>query len=73
MKIVPKSLEIRGHIARRGFNLKDFSEHAQISTSYLNLILNNHYYPSPKMAKKIADSLKVELEEVFHFIIEEDV
>lgn len=61
----PKILEIRAEIARNGFNLKGFAKYSDVSTSYLNMILNGHYKPSPKLAKKMADALNVSIEDLF--------
>lgn len=64
--------ELRGYIAKRGYSLRGFSKHSGISISYLSLIVNNKKIPSPKIAKRISDSLNVDIEELFTFKDEEE-
>ncbi|MBU5272873.1 helix-turn-helix domain-containing protein [Staphylococcus caprae] len=66
-----KVLELRGLIAKNGHTLRSFSKSSGISLSYLSLIINNKAIPSPKMAKRIADNLNVDIEDVFEFEIKE--
>lgn len=67
-----KVLELRGLIAKNGHTLRSFSKSSGISLSYLSLIINNKAIPSPKMAKKIADNLNVDIEDIFEFEVKED-
>ena len=62
-----KVLELRGLIAKNGHTLRSFSKSSGISLSYLSLIVNNKATPSPKMAKRIADNLNVDIEDIFEF------
>lgn len=55
----------------KGFNLSDLSNKAEISSTYLSQIVNGKKTPSPKLAKKIADSLDVEIEDIFEFEVKE--
>lgn len=64
-------LELRGLIAKNGHTLRSFSKSSGISLSYLSLIINNKATPSPKMAKRIADNLNVDIEDIFEFEIKE--
>lgn len=66
-----KVLELRGLIAKNGHTLRSFSKSSGISLSYLSLIINDKAIPSPKMAKRIADNLNVDIEDVFEFEIKE--
>ena len=66
-----KVLELRGLISKNGHTLRSFSKSSGISLSYLSLIINNKAIPSPKMAKRIADNLNVDIEDVFEFEIKE--
>lgn len=67
-----KILELRGLIAKNGHTLRSFSKSSGISLSYLSLIINNKAIPSPKMAKRIADNLNVDIEDIFEFEVKED-
>lgn len=60
-----KVLELRGLIAKKGHTLRSFAKDSNISLSYLSLIVNKKTDPSPKMAKKIADNLNVDMEDIF--------
>ncbi|EZI36512.1 DNA-binding protein [Staphylococcus haemolyticus] len=66
-----KVLELRGLIAKNGHTLRSFSKSSGISLSYLSLIVNNKATPSPKMAKRIADNLNVDIEDIFEFDLKE--
>lgn len=67
MSITPYVLEIRGLIAKNGHSLRSFAKYCGVSVSYMSQILNEKVLPSPKIAKKIADSLNVEVEQIFNF------
>ncbi|WP_420496206.1 helix-turn-helix domain-containing protein [Macrococcus psychrotolerans] len=67
------ALEVRGLIAKKGYSLRSFSKENDMSISYLSTILNNKANPGPKMAKRIADALGVEIEDIFEFDIKEEV
>ncbi|MGX0339516.1 transcriptional regulator with XRE-family HTH domain [Staphylococcus haemolyticus] len=66
-----KVLELRGLIAKNGHTLRSFSKSSGISLSYLSLIVNNKATPSPKMAKRIAGNLNVDIEDIFEFDLKE--
>lgn len=55
----------------KGYNFSDLSTKADISKTYLSHIMNGKRTPSPKMAKKIADSLDVDIEDIFKLEIKE--
>lgn len=67
MTVTPEVLEIKGLIAKKGHSLTTFCSECGISLSYMSLILNNKVKPSPKIARKIADSLEVSIEDIFKF------
>lgn len=51
----------------KGLNLSDLSRETEVGISYLSQIVNGKKVPSPKLAKKIADALEVEIEDLFYF------
>lgn len=51
----------------KGFNVSSFASEVGIGVSYLSQILNSKKSPSPKLAKKIAETLEVEIEDLFFF------
>ncbi|UXS59870.1 helix-turn-helix transcriptional regulator [Staphylococcus ureilyticus] len=51
----------------KGFNVSSFAEKIGVGVSYLSQILNGKKSPSPKLAKKIAETLEVEIEDLFSF------
>lgn len=51
----------------KGFNVSSFAREVGIGVSYLSQILNGKRSPSPKLAKKIAKTLEVEIEDLFFF------
>ncbi|WP_239745280.1 helix-turn-helix transcriptional regulator [Mammaliicoccus sp. F-M27] len=65
--------ELRVCMARHGYSLRSFSKESKISISYLSLIMNEKAMPSPKMAKRIADHLNVDIEDLFTFKVKEEV
>lgn len=56
----------------KGFNLSDLSKETGVGVSYLSSIINSKKIPSPKLAKKIADALDVEIEDIFEFEVKEE-
>ncbi|MHA4767797.1 helix-turn-helix domain-containing protein [Staphylococcus capitis] len=55
----------------KGYNLSDLSNKTGVGISYLSQIINHKKNPSPKLAKKIADVLDVDIEDIFEFEIKE--
>lgn len=51
----------------KGFNVSSFASEVGIGVSYLSQILNSKKSPSPKLAKKIAETLEVEIQDLFIF------
>jgi DNA-binding XRE family transcriptional regulator len=66
MKINLKdSNEFKMMIARKGYSQRTFAENIDMSYVYLNQIINNQLNPSGKAAKKIADALSLEFDDIF--------
>lgn len=59
----PKRMKV--FIALEGFTIRSFSQKIGISHSFLSQILNSQRKASPKTAKKIADGLNKNLNEIF--------
>ncbi|MEB7831015.1 MULTISPECIES: helix-turn-helix domain-containing protein [Staphylococcus] len=57
----------------KGFNLSDLAKETGVGISYLSQIINGKKIPSPKLAKKISDSLNIDIKELFTFEFEEEV
>lgn len=53
-------------LIKNGFNKKAFAEKTNLSTSSISLILNGSRNPSPPVAKRIAEVLNVEFDEIFN-------
>ena len=58
---------IRKELYKKGLYITGFSNVLGISVNYTNLIINNRRSPSPKLAKKMADVLEVEVSDIFIF------
>jgi transcriptional regulator with XRE-family HTH domain len=57
--------ELRRLIAQKGMTQKEFASHINLSYEYLNRIVNEQLFPSPKTARKIYKGLKVPLDHLF--------
>lgn len=51
----------------KGFNVSSFADEVGVGISYISQIMNGKKSPSPKLAKKIAETLEVEIEDLFFF------
>lgn len=51
----------------KGFNVSTLADEVGVGISYISQILNGKRSPSPKLAKKIAETLEVEIEDLFFF------
>lgn len=66
MGVVIKDLErLRKCIIVKGFSQQAFGKHIGISQPYTVQLLKGKRNPSPQTAKKIADALDVEFDELF--------
>lgn len=57
--------EVKATMFKKGLDLNSLSRKLEVGASYLSLILNGKRNPSPKLAKRIADTLGVEIEDIF--------
>lgn len=57
--------EIRLAIAFKGYSLRSFAKKINISNSFLTQILNENRKVSPMTAKKIAEGLEKEIDDIF--------
>ncbi|MFH4929629.1 MULTISPECIES: helix-turn-helix transcriptional regulator [unclassified Staphylococcus] len=73
MSVLIKTSVFKKAMFIKGFNLSDLSKETGVGISYLSQIINGKKIPSPKLAKKISDSLNIETEELFNFEIEEEI
>lgn len=51
----------------KGFNLSDLAHETGVGISYLSQIINGKKIPSPKLAKKMAEVLEIDIQEIFNF------
>lgn len=71
MLIICKNSEIKKAVFLNGYNLTTLAKEINIGVSYLSVILNNKKKPSSILAKKIATTLNVEVEDIFQIEKEE--
>ncbi|PTH57677.1 helix-turn-helix domain-containing protein [Staphylococcus agnetis] len=64
-KVYVKRNDLKKAMFIKGLNLSTLAIKAELSSTYLSQIVNGKKTPSPKLAKKIADALDVEIEDVF--------
>ena len=68
MKIVIKDTEkTKMDIIKLGMNMRQFAERVDITQHYWSNIMNGKRYPSPAVAKRIADEIGKPVQEVFDF------
>ena len=51
----------------KGYDLSDLSIKTNVIKAYLSQIFNGKKIPSPKLAKNIANTLDVEIKDLFYF------
>lgn len=71
MNIYIKNHYLKKIMFLKGYNLSQLAIDTDVSLSYMSLIINGKRNPSAKLAKKIAEILEVEIEDLF--IFEEEV
>ncbi|MFZ8488149.1 helix-turn-helix domain-containing protein [Staphylococcus aureus] len=71
MTILANTRKFKGAMFLKGFNLSDLSRETGVGISYLSQIINGKKIPSPKLAKKMAEVLQVEVNELFEFEVKE--
>ncbi|TMN23810.1 helix-turn-helix transcriptional regulator [Lentibacillus cibarius] len=52
-------------LIEKGYSQRNFSKELGTSGAYLNQIINCRKHPSPKVAKKIAEKLRLEFYDLF--------
>lgn len=71
MTILANTRKFEEAMFLKGFNLSDLSRETGVGISYLSQIINGKKIPSPKLAKKMAEVLQVEVNELFEFEVKE--
>lgn len=71
MTILSNTRKFKEAMFLKGFNLSDLSRETGVGISYLSQIINGKKIPSPKLAKKMAEVLQVEVNELFEFEVKE--
>ncbi len=71
MAILANTRKFKEAMFLKGFNLSDLSRETGVGISYLSQIINGKKIPSPKLAKKMAEVLQVEVNELFEFEVKE--
>lgn len=67
MSILINNKSFKKSMFLKGYNLSDLSKELGIGISYLSSIANGKKIPSPKLAKSIANTLDVEIKDLFYF------
>lgn len=57
--------EVKVTMFKKGLDLNSLSRKLEVDVSYLSLIINGKRNPSPKLAKRIAETLGVEITDIF--------
>lgn len=70
MKFKVNTLKLQEILAVQGYNKTSFGRASGLSYQTLMNVFNNTQLASPKVAKKICDTLQIELTEVFTLINE---
>lgn len=65
LKIVMHDNEVRKLMLRNGLNVSALAEKVEVGISYMSQVINGKRNPSPKLAKRIADTLGVEITDIF--------
>ncbi|MCM3455414.1 helix-turn-helix transcriptional regulator [Heyndrickxia oleronia] len=66
MKIILKdSHSFQKMLLLKGHSQRSFAKKLELSSPYVNQIISKKRNPSPKVAKKIAEILEVEIEDIF--------
>ncbi|EMN8616840.1 helix-turn-helix transcriptional regulator [Staphylococcus aureus] len=71
MTILANTRKFKEAMFLKGFNLSDLSRETGVGISYLSQIINGKKIPSPKLAKKMAEVLQVEVNKLFEFEVKE--
>ncbi|QOY78016.1 helix-turn-helix transcriptional regulator [Staphylococcus aureus] len=71
MTILANTRKFKEAMFLKGFNLSDLSRETGVGISYLSQIINGKKIPNPKLAKKMAEVLQVEVNELFECEVKE--
>lgn len=67
MTVLINSNALKKTMFLKGLNLSDLAIKTKVSTTYLSQIINGKKIPSPKLAKKNANVLDLNIEDLFEF------
>jgi len=65
MNISAKTKSIKEKLFFKGYLMKELAEELEVSPTYLSNAVNNRVSISPRLAKNIANSLDVEISDIF--------
>lgn len=65
MKIFMESKEVKKLMLQNGLNVSALAEQVEVGISYMSQVINGKRNPSPKLAKRIAETLGVEITDIF--------
>ena len=67
MTVIVNDEKVKYLMFLNGYNNNSLAEALNIGSSYLSLILKNRRKPSPILAKKLAEKLGVNIDDIFIF------
>lgn len=65
MSLYSMKIDLKTKMLQKGYSLTELSKKLGVNLSYLSQIVSGKRSPSPILAKKIADTLDVKIEDVF--------
>ncbi|MBM0847740.1 transcriptional regulator with XRE-family HTH domain [Staphylococcus epidermidis] len=71
MRIESITVNFKIALFKNGLSISKFANALDINTSYANQIVNGKRTPSPKLAKKMAQILNVDITDIFNIAVEE--
>lgn len=73
LRIIIQDKKVRKLMLHDGLNISALAELVGVGVSYMSQVLNGKRNPSPKLAKRIADALDVEITDIFTIEAKEEV
>lgn len=67
MTVLVNGKKVKYLMFLNGYNNNILAEELNIGSSYLSLVLKNKRKPSPMLAKKLAEKLGVNIDDIFTF------
>ncbi|MGX8004535.1 helix-turn-helix domain-containing protein [Staphylococcus hominis] len=67
MTVLVNDKKVKYLMFLNGYNNNILAEELNIGSSYLSLVLKNKRKPSPMLAKKLAEKLGVNIDDIFTF------